>query len=209
MLEIKKVELHSKNNKFLIWLGLAIVILFIGLLIETNAADANGLQESPKELETDLYADELDPNWQIILWGEGGYDLSAVSPFYSGARSFELWLQDPILSALLIESTTLLDPNGYERVRFYIYGTATGQTVSFELWDRSYIEVSRMEIELEQNSWKLVEMSLTDLEALRELQRFVFKDASSAEKFYVDDLILVAKPPVGTHVIYLPTIIKD
>ena len=77
------------------------------------------------------------------------------------------------------------------------------------MWDRSYIEVSRMEIELEQNSWKLVEMSLTDLEALRELQRFVFKDASSAEKFYVDDLILVAKPPVGTHVIYLPTIIKD
>ena len=78
MLEIKKVELHSKNNKFLIWLGFAIVILFIGLLIETNAADANGLQESPKELETDLYADELDPNWQIILWGEGGYNLSAV-----------------------------------------------------------------------------------------------------------------------------------
>ena len=49
-------------------------------------------------------------------------------------------------------------------------------------------------------------MPLNQLETEWELQAFIFRQASSATPFYIDQVELKPKAPVGTYKIYLPFI---
>ncbi len=184
---------------------LTIALLFFLFL---NAYLASAAQQPPTVANNTItiYDDQFGTNWSTSMWGDGFIDDSARNPVFSGQHALQIRLDDPRLTALRILASENLDPNAYQSISFYIYGTEMGQTVDFEAWDSVSITLESQTISLPTNEWMRVEMPLNQLETEWELQAFVFRNASSATPFYIDQIELTPKAPIGANKIYLPFI---
>ena len=194
---------QQRFKTFAACLGLALL-----LFLFQHGYSASAAQQPPAVANNTItiYDDQFGTNWSTSLWGDGFIDASATNPVFSGQHALQIRLDDPRLTALRILTSENLDPNGYQSVSFYIYGTEAGQTVNFEAWDSVSITLESQTINLPTNEWIRVEMPLNQLETEWELQAFVFRNASSATPFYIDQIELTPKAPIGANKIYLPFI---
>jgi alpha-L-arabinofuranosidase len=149
-----------------------------------------------------IYSDRFNNGW-----GDGWSWLTprypTNSPVYVGTNSMALLPNAPFLGWVLKPYTTV-DATLYSNLTFWINGGATGgQNISVQgELNGSSSGLPSVSVTVPTNSWKQVIISLAALGVNKtNLTGFLFGNGNSTNRFFIDDIRLIAAPkPATVHV---------
>ncbi len=139
-----------------------------------------------------VYGDALAAGWNDWSWNTAT-NLSNTTPVHSGAASIAVSYAPSGWGGLQLVNNGALDLSGYDTLRFWIHGGASGgQTIQMQV--RGQYAWATQAITLPANTWLQVNVPLQDLGQPASVSGLVWWNPTGGAQptFYVDDIAFIA-----------------